>query len=60
MSVTHLGIERRQSCIEERGSGINETSGNEYLGKTSGLKLLINVSELGFSGIVEMWKSIIQ
>lgn len=55
MSVIYVGIERRQSCVEER-SGMKENSGHKYSGKTSDLKQLINMSELGLLGIIEIWK----
>ena len=55
MSVIYVGIERRQSCVEER-SGMKENSGNKYSGKTSDLKQLINMSELGLLGITEIRK----
>ena len=41
-------------------SGMKQNVGNEYSEKTTDLKHLINVSELGFSGIVEVWKNTIQ
>lgn len=41
-------------CIEEKVSGTRQNIGNESSEKTTDLKHLINVSELGFSGFVEV------
>lgn len=54
MSVIYLSIDRRQSYVEFGGSGMRENSGSVSSQGRSQISNICNVSELGFSGIVEI------
>lgn len=57
MSVTYLGIEKRQSYVEQRASEMKENSGSM---SSQGGPQTSNIWLIGFSGIVEILKGIVQ